>query len=129
VFGRIPEAAIWVFDTVGLAVFIGVVGLSAGPTFFAGVQKSGLILLVVGAIVPILSHAVTILFGRYILRMNPLIVLGACAGAGTMTAALRAVQEEAQSKLPALGYTVPYAIGNILLTAWGPVIVLLMNPR
>jgi len=129
VFGRIPEAAIWVFDTVGLAVFIGVVGLSAGPTFFAGVQKSGLSLLVVGAVVAVLPHAVSILFGRYILRMNPLIVLGACAGAGTQTAALRAVQEEAQSKLPALGYTVPYAIGNILLTAWGPVIVLLMNPR
>jgi hypothetical protein len=29
-------------------------------------------------------------------------------------------------QLPALGYTVPYAIGNILLTAWGPVIVALM---
>ncbi len=59
--------------------------------------------------------------------MNPLIVLGACAGAGTITAALRAVQEEAQSSVPALGYTVPYAIGNILLTAWGPVIVALMS--
>jgi putative transport protein len=46
-----------------------------------------------------------------------------------MTAAVRSVQEEAQSKLPALGNTVPYAVGNILLTAWGPVIVLLMNPR
>mgnify|MGYP000347476717 CR=1 FL=1 len=32
-------------------------------------------------------------------------------------AALRAIQEEAKSELPALGYTVPYAIGNILLTA------------
>ena len=42
---------------------------------------------------------------------------------GTITAALRAVQEEAQSPLPALGYTVPYALGNILLTAWGPVLV------
>jgi Sulfate permease family len=31
------------------------------------------------------------------------------------------------SKLPALGYTVPYAVGNILLTAWGPVIVMLTN--
>ena len=41
--------------------------------------------------------------------------------------ALRAVQEEAQSNLPALGYTVPYAVGNILLTAWGPVIVALMR--
>jgi putative transport protein len=58
--------------------------------------------------------------------MNPLILLGASAGAGTITAALRAVQDEAQSKVPAIGYTVPYAIGNILLTAWGPVLVALM---
>lgn len=50
-----------------------------------------------------------------------------CSGAGTVTAALRALQEESQSKLPALGYTVPYAVGNILLTAWGPVIVALMR--
>ena len=68
-----------------------------------------------------------ILVGAYVPKMNPLIVLGACAGAGTITAALRAVQEEADSKLPALGYTVPYAVGNILLTAWGPVIVALMR--
>ena len=68
-----------------------------------------------------------ILFGRYVLRMNPLILLGACAGAGTITAALRAVEDASDSKLPALGYTVPYAIGNILLTAWGPVIVALMT--
>ena len=57
--------------------------------------------------------------------MNPVILLGACAGAGTVTAALRSIQDEADSKLPVLGYTVPYAIGNILLTAWGPVIVML----
>jgi len=53
-------------------------------------------------------------------------VVHACFGAGTMTAALRAAQEESQSKLPALGCTVPYAIGNILLTAWGPVMVAMM---
>jgi putative transport protein len=56
--------------------------------------------------------------------MNAVLLLGACAGAGTATAALRAVQDEAGSKVPVLGYTVPYAIGNILLTAWGPVIVM-----
>jgi putative transport protein len=59
--------------------------------------------------------------------MNPVILFGASAGAGTVTAALRALQDEAQSKLPVLGYTVPYAVGNILLTAWGPVIVFLMK--
>jgi putative transport protein len=125
-FGRIPEPAMWVFDTVGLTTFMAVVGLSAGPSFIAGLQKSGPSLIVVGLIVATLPHVTSILFGRYILKMNPLILLGACSGAGTITAALRAVQEEAQSKLPALGYTVPYAIGNILLTAWGPVIVAMM---
>jgi putative transport protein len=66
-------------------------------------------------------------FGRYVLKMNPLIVPGACSGAGTITVALRAIQEEAQSELPTLGYTVPYAIGNIVLTAWGPVLVAMMS--
>jgi putative transport protein len=125
-FGRIPEPAMWVFDTVGLTVFMAVVGLGAGPTFISGIEKSGISLVFVGLLVAVLPHIAAILFGRYVLRMNPLILLGACCGAGTITAALRAVQEEANSKLPALGYTVPYAIGNILLTAWGPVIVAMM---
>jgi putative transport protein len=126
-FGRIPEPAMWVFDTVGLSVFIGVVGLSAGPSFVSGLQKSGASLIVVGLVVAVLPHITAILFGRYVLRMDPLLLLGACAGAGTITAALRALQEESGSKVPALGYTVPYAVGNILLTAWGPVIVALLS--
>lgn len=126
-FGRIPESAMWVFDTVGLTVFMACVGLAAGPSFFSGLQKSGISLVVVGLIIAVLPHTVSILFGRYVLKMNPVIVLGACSGAGTITAALRAIQEEAQSELPALGYTVPYAIGNILLTAWGPVLIAMMS--
>ena len=126
-FGRMPEPAIWIFDTVGLCVFIGVVGINAGPSFFAGLQKTGLSLVAVGLVSALLPHTLGILFGRYVLKMNPLIVLGACAGAGTITAALRAIQDESRSSVPALGYTVPYAIGNILLTAWGPVLVAMMT--
>jgi putative transport protein len=124
-FGRIPEPALWVFDTIGLAVFIGVVGLGAGPSFVAGLKSAGISLLFVGFVVATLPHVSALLFGRYVLKMNPVILLGACAGAGTVTAALRSIQDEAESKLPVLGYTVPYALGNILLTAWGPVIVML----
>ena len=40
-FGRIPEPALWVFDTVGLAVFIGIVGLNAGPSFITGLRVTG----------------------------------------------------------------------------------------
>jgi putative transport protein len=126
-FGRIPEPALWVFDTIGLAVFIGVVGLNAGPTFIAGLKETGPSLLLVGFVVAVAPHTAALLFGRYVLKMNPVILLGACSGAGTVTAALRSIQDEADSKLPVLGYTVPYAIGNILLTAWGPVIVMLLH--
>ena len=90
-------------------------------------RESGLSLLAVSFVVAGVPQVVAILFGRYVLKLNPVILLGVCAGAGTATAALRAIQEEAQSKLPTLGYTVPYAVGNILLTAWGPVLVALMR--
>jgi putative transport protein len=49
-FGRMPEPAIWIFDTVGLCVFIGVVGLSAGPGFVTGLQKTGISLVVMGLV-------------------------------------------------------------------------------
>src|SRR5436305_5756932 len=101
--------------------------LAAVTIYLSWLQKSGISLVFVGLLIAVLPHAVAILFGRYVLKMNPVIVLGACSGAGTITAALRAIQEEAQSELPALGYTVPYAIGNILLTAWGPVLVAMMS--
>ncbi len=47
-FGRIPEAAVWIFDTLGLTIFIGIVGLSAGPSFIAGLQSTGVSLVAVG---------------------------------------------------------------------------------
>jgi putative transport protein len=126
-FGKIPDGALWIFDTVGLAAFIGIVGLGAGPTFVAGIQKTGPSLIAAALIVSLVPHTIGLLLGRFVLKMNPVILLGAESGAGTTTAALRAIQDAAHSRLPVLGYTVPYAVGNILLTAWGPVIVALMT--
>jgi len=126
-FGGIPEPALWLFDTLGLAVFIAVVGLAAGPSFIDGLRRTGLTLLLVGAVLAVVPHLVAILFGKYVLKMNPVLLLGASAGAGTSTPALRAVQDLAQSKIPVLGYTVPYAIAAIVMAAWGPVIVMLLK--
>jgi putative transport protein len=126
-FGAIPDAALWVFDTVGLTTFIGAVGLAAGPGFVSGLRAMGPSLLLAGVLVALVPHALGILVGRFVLKMDPVILLGAESGAGTATAALKAIQDAAGSKLPVLGYTVPYALGNILLTAWGPVIVSLMT--
>jgi putative transport protein len=126
-YGKIPEAALWIFDTLGLAVFLAVVGLGAGPTVIDGIQKTGFGIILAGLVVSILPHIIGLLAGKYLLRMNPVILLGAQSGAGTTTTGLKAVQDAAQSKLPVLGYTIPYALGNILLTAWGPVLVSMMT--
>ena len=88
-FGRIPEPALWVFDTVGLAVFIAVIGLNTGPGFVTALRATGPSLLLIGFLVALTPHVTALLFGRYVLNMNPVILLGACAGAGTATAALR----------------------------------------
>ena len=44
---------------------------------------------------------------------------GVCAGTGTATPALAAIQEAAKSPVPTLGYGVSYAVGNVLLALWG----------
>lgn len=126
-FGRIPEPALWVFNNIGLNVFIAAVGISAGPGFVAGLKAQGLELFLAGIVVTTVPLVVGLLAGKYLFRMQAPIILGACAGARTTTAALGAIEAEAKSKVPALGYTVTYAVGNTLLTVWGVAVVLLMS--
>jgi putative transport protein len=126
-FGRIPEPALWVFNNLGLTIFIAVVGISTGPGFVKGLKESGLSLLLLGVFVTLVPFIIGIFTGKYVFKFHPGILLGACAGARTTTAALGAIQEAAKSKVPALGYTVTYAVGNTLLIVWGVVIVLMMK--
>ena len=64
-------------------------------------------------------------FGHKVFKFHPAVNLGCCAGARTTTAALGAVQESLGSNIPAMGYTVTYAVGNTLLILMGVAIVLL----
>ena len=126
-FGRIPPAAVWFMNSVGLNVFIAVVGISAGPGFVAGLQKLGISLFLWGIFATTIPLIAGMFIGKYVFRFHPAILLGACAGARTTTAALGMVCEAAHSQVPSLGYTVTYAVGNTLLTIWGLVIVLLLS--
>jgi putative transport protein len=125
-FGRIPGPTLWVFESIGLAGFVAVVGLNAGPDFVVGVRTSGISLLIAGLLTVLVPHGVGVAVGRWLFRMHPAILLGVCAGAGTATPALAAIQEAAKSPVPTLGYGVSYAVGNVLLALWGTVIVALL---
>ena len=125
-FGRIPNPTLWVFESLGLAGFVAVVGLSAGPDFVAGLRTSGASLLLAGLATAAVPQTIGIILGRWAFKMHPGVMLGVCAGGGTATPALAAIQEAANSPVPTLGYGVAYAIGNVLLALWGSVIVALM---
>jgi AspT/YidE/YbjL antiporter-like protein len=126
-FEGVPDPAMATMNSVGLNVFIAVVGINAGPGFMAGLGQTGLSLVVAGVLVTAIPLVVGLLLARYVFRFHPGIALGCVAGARTTAPALGAVQDIIHSKVPALGYTVPYAVGNTLLTVCGIAIVMLMS--
>jgi len=126
-FGRIPSPALVLMNTLGLNVFIAIVGINAGPGFVAGLQQVGLSLFVWGIVATSVPLVAAVLLGHYVFKFHPAILFGACAGVRTTTAALGMIQDAAKSKVPALGYGMPYAIGNTLLTIFGMAVVLLMH--
>jgi putative transport protein len=126
-FGNIPAPALWLMNTLGLNVFIAIVGISAGPGFISGLQQVGISLFLWGVVATTIPLVIAVLLGHHVFKFHPAILFGVCAGVRTTTAALGMIQEEAKSKVPALGYGMPYAIGNTLLTIFGMVIVLMMS--
>ena len=125
-FGRIPGPTLWIFESIGLAGFVAVVGLNAGPDFVEGLRTSGASLVLAGLVTVLVPHLVGVVAGRWMFGMHPGVLLGVCAGAGTATPALAAIQEAAKSPVPTLGYGVAYAVGNVLLALWGTVIVAML---
>lgn len=126
-FGRIPSPTIWFMNSVGLNVFIAVVGISAGPGFVAGLQKLGVSLFLWGIFASSVPLIIGMYIAKYVFKFHPALVLGICAGARTTTAALGMICDAAKSQVPGLGYTVTYAVGNTLLTIWGMVMVMLLT--
>jgi putative transport protein len=122
-FGQIPDGAISFMTSLGLAAFVGLTGIHAGPVFLPALREAGLGLLVGGMVITVLPQIIGLIVGHFALRMNPILLLGALAGAQTVTAAMAAVQERSGSPVAVLGYTPAYPIASILLTTWGSVMV------
>ena len=122
----VPDAAIQIMITMGLAVFVACTGMQAGPHFIDAVKTLGVPLLLSGVAVTLIPLFVGLFFGRAFLGMHPVILLGAISGAQTYTGGMAAVQEKSESRVAILGYTVPYATSNILLTLFGAIMVSLI---
>jgi putative transport protein len=125
-FGRIPDGAVGLMTSLGLAAFVGLTGIQAGPMFLSALKEAGIGILFGGMVVTLLPQAVGLFFGHLVLRMNPILLLGGLTGAQTLTAGMAAVQERSGSPVAVLGYTPAYPVSNIVLTTWGGIIVLVV---
>ena len=126
-FGQFPGGAQWILNNLGLNLFIACVGLVAGVSAVQSFQTTGLSVLLSGIVLSLLPITVALIFGKSVLKMNPILLFGAVTGARTLTAGLSMLQEESDSMTPTLGYAAPYAFGNVLLTIWGSIIVMAMS--
>lgn len=126
-FGRIPSPTVWFMNSVGLNIFIAIVGISAGPGFINGLKTQGVGLFLWGAVATTVPLVLGMFIAKYLFRFHDALTLGIVSGARTTTASLGLICDMGKSQVPALGYTVTYAVGNTLLTIWGMVIIMLLS--
>jgi putative transport protein len=123
-FAALPQGASNFLRDFGLAVFVGIVGISAGPQALVAIQHYGLTLFFLGACVTLIPQIVTFFFSYYVLRIqNPIEALACVAGGRSANPAFAALLEKAGNATPVVSFTVTYAVANVFLTLWGPIIV------
>ncbi|MDH7788698.1 putative transport protein [Ochrobactrum sp. 19YEA23] len=121
--GGFPVPAAEFAKDFGLAAFIAAIGLSAGPDAIKLIMEYGLILPLLGLVVSFVPALVSLFVGAKLMKIDTPILLGAIAGQHCSTPTISALVSQAGNSTPVIGYTVTYAISNVLLPLMGPVIV------
>lgn len=115
IFGHIPSSVLWIFNNLGVNMFIAILGLVAGGALIQGLKTAGPLILLVGALLTIIGLIINIFIARKLFRFSTPVTLGCVAGARLSVASIGAIQNVLQSDVPNLGYTVTYAVANIAL--------------
>lgn len=123
----VPEPARQLVRDLGILLFVGETGLQAGRALAAGIDLPWWHILFAGALVTVLPTLAALLVGRRVLRLTPIDAWGSVSGGMTSSAALHAVKQAADSNAPAISYAAAYAVGSVLATVAGQVVVRLLG--
>ena len=116
-------AALEIMKDLGLAAFVACIGLSSGKQAVALVGQYGLVLPLAGITIALVPAVISLIVGHFLFKLELPVLLGGIAGQQCSTPALSAVQAAAGNTTPLIGYTITYAISNVLLPLLGPIIV------
>jgi putative transport protein len=117
------RAARWILIEFGLLVFNAGIGLNAGGEIVATFRQTGPALILAAVFVVSLPVVLGYAFGRKVLGLDPVILLGALPGSMTSGPALNLLTRQANSSAPALGYDGTFALASIIATIAGTLIL------
>ena len=126
----IPVTVTSFLQSFGLTLFVGTVGLQSAQAFTSAIKSLGIGVLFIGAMISIMPHLLTLFFGRYVLKMEPLALIGAMTGSGTIAAAMDEISQKAGPEggaYYAAAFTPAFVVGNIGITLLGPIFVALLS--
>lgn len=126
----IPVTVTSFLQSFGLTLFVGTVGLQSAQAFTSAIKSLGIGVLFIGAMISIMPHLLTLFFGRSILKMEPLALIGAMTGSGTIAAAMNEISQKAGPEggaYYAAAFTPAFVVGNIGITLLGPIFVALLS--
>ena len=126
----IPVTVTSFLQSFGLTLFVGTVGLQSAQAFTSAIKSLGIGVLFIGAMISIMPHLLTLFFGRYVLKMEPLALIGAMTGSGSIAAAMNEISQKAGPEggaYYAAAFTPAFVVGNIGITLLGPIFVALLS--
>ncbi len=116
---RMDPKTLGVLRDIGLAFFLAIVGLRFGFGVVDAILGSGVVLAIVSLVIGIVALMLGFILGRYVFKLNWILLAGALCGGMTSTPGLGAAVEALESDDPAAGYgaTYPFALlGMIVFT-------------
>jgi len=125
--GPMPEGARAFLESIGVDLFVCGLGLNVAPALVDALTHglSTLYVLLLGLAIAVVPTFISYVVGLYILKMDPIVLAGAVAGARNSTTAMRAISDRTHSSIPAFGYPVTYALSTVVFLVFGYIAMLI----
>ncbi len=100
---------------IGLIFFLTSVGTKAGEHLVETLSESGLVYFLTGAVITIVPMLLSIIIGKYVFKINFLVLIGTLTGAMTSTPALSAIEPMTDCNAPKISYATVYPFALVLI--------------
>ncbi len=99
----------------GLLMFLATVGTHSGAHIVEAFATYGWSMFFIGAVITIVPMFLSVLFGKYILKINFAVLLGVVAGSMTTTPGLAAIDSKTKTDAPSIGYATVYPFALVMM--------------